>query len=1081
MTSVGDDDLGGLAVLGLDRDEIEALSNLAPDEFAEYLHLMEQALEGTWLLTPKQELTEILWRKVDWMLYGGSAAGGKELALSTRVPTPSGWKLMGDLQVGDELFTEKGETCRVLQLHPVDYEPNSYRVTFSDGQVIYADANHRWWTYTDSDSEFGNVRSTLQIFFSSQHHMIPMPSGEVVTIDAVEPCEPMPMRCITVSNPTGIFLIENFIPTHNSEFACWHADQLSRSIPGHVTLILRQSIPELRRSLILRLIARVKQFRLPCRLRKVDGQTGFHYDNGSLIECGYLATDEHLGNYLSAEYDCVDENTVVLMGDGSWRHIRNIRAGDMVGTLEGPRLVSWCGPVGDRQAVTMTPEGRPSVTASLTHPILGARGWVSPLDAMETSAWSADGRNGSAASDDGRRVKPPLPEWTVPATLFGPPPLSGSAFGSERDLVHALAGGRAGSSTAGSPASCMTGRDSDGGPSRPAGVAGPTCTPSPDDAAAFDADPSLLGGQVRIPTRSHEATGTYRHPYTMEDRPLVAAVHQASVRVVQAGVRAMWDMTVQGANHYVSSSGIIHRNCVMIDEATQLTPDQIVGIAGRLRTTKKKAAMGARPHLGMFTNPGDVSHAWMYDLIVVPTMYGARVVVYNIANGIENRVIARTYDAPVATRDATLDEIEDVLIPWARDLQVEVDPQTELAVAFIPSKATDNPHIDASYLKFLNALPERRRRQLRDGDWDVFEGQFFHEWDRNVHVIAPFDIPESWPRARGVDYGSTNPWACLWGAWDNDGNCYVYREAYAAMLTPEMQARQAKELSVVRRLDGTSFTEKYERTVADPSVFSEHRRGHGRSVAQMWAAEGFHVTKARNDRVAGWANVRQYLWDPQGGDEGKGAPRLYVFETCHNLARTVPLMRYDRLNGEDLDSRSEDHACLSPWTKVTTRKGSVPISVVTPGDEVWTRFGWRRVLLAGVTGRRWLWEVRMAERPPVLCSGDHLFWTTQRGWVAAVDLLATDSLLDESGTQVEVVEVVETDALSDVWNLLVAGDPEFFAGGVLVHNCDALRYLLATRPIGERPRRHKTGQSIDQRFQQMMSRASKRKRGPSWT
>lgn len=557
---MADDDLGGLAVLGLDRDEIEALSNLAPDEFAEYLHLMEQALEGTWLLTPKQELTEILWRKVDWMLYGGSAAGGK------------------------------------------------------------------------------------------------------------------------------------------SEFACWHADQLSRSIPGHVTLILRQSIPELRRSLILRLIARVKQFRLPCRLRKVDGQTGFHYDNGSLIECGYLATDEHLGNYLSAEYDCV-----------------------------------------------------------------------------------------------------------------------------------------------------------------------------------------------------------------------------------------------------------------MIDEATQLTPDQIVGIAGRLRTTKKKAALGARPHLGMFTNPGDVSHAWMYDLIVVPTMYGARVVVYNIANGIENRVIARTYDAPVATRDATLDEIEDVLIPWARDLQVEVDPQTELAVAFIPSKATDNPHIDASYLKFLNALPERRRRQLRDGDWDVFEGQFFHEWDRNVHVIAPFDIPESWPRARGVDYGSTNPWCCLWGAWDNDGNCYVYREAYAAMLTPEMQARQAKELSVVRRLDGTSFSERYERTVADPSVFSEHRRGHGRSVAQMWATEGFHVTKARNDRVAGWANVRQYLWDPQGGDEGRGAPRLYVFETCHNLARTVPLMRYDRLNGEDLDSRSEDHAA------------------------------------------------------------------------------------------------------------------------------DALRYLLATRPIGERPRRHKTGQSIDQRFQQMMSRASKRKRGPSWT
>lgn len=497
-----------LSVLALDPDEIEAFASLSPGEQAEWFELMEQALDGSWLLTPKQELAEILWQHVDWLLYGGSAAGGK------------------------------------------------------------------------------------------------------------------------------------------SEFACYHADQLSRAIDGHVTLMLRQSIPELRRSLILRMLARVKQFMLPCRLRKVDGQTGFHYENGSLIECGYLATDEHLGNYLSAEYDCI-----------------------------------------------------------------------------------------------------------------------------------------------------------------------------------------------------------------------------------------------------------------IIDEATQLTPDQIVGVAGRLRTTKTKAARGARPHLGMFTNPGDVAHAWMYDLIVTPTLYGQRVVVYNIANGIENRVIARTYDAPVPMREASLADIEDVLIPWAESLSLEVDPATELAVAFVPSKATDNPHIDPSYLKFLNSLPERRRRQLRDGDWDVFDGQFFHEWDRNVHVIEPFDIPDGWVKARGVDYGSTNPWCCLWGAWDNDGNCYVYREAYGGGLTPEMQAKQAVELSVVPSLVGPPVKERFAHSVADPSVFSDQRKGAGRSISQMWRQHGFHVTRARNDRRAGWANVREYLWDPV-----EQKPRLFVFSNCHNLARTIPLQQTDKSNGEDLDTKGEDHA-----------------------------------------------------------------------------------------------------------------------------------------------------------------------------
>lgn len=39
-----------------------------------------------------------------------------------------------------------------------------------------------------------------------------------------------------------------------------------------------------------------------------------------------------------------------------------------------------------------------------------------------------------------------------------------------------------------------------------------------------------------------------------------------------------------------------------------------------------------------------------------------------------------------------------------------------------------------------------------------------------------------------------------------------------------------------------------------------------------------------------------------------------------------------------------------------------------------------------------------------------------------------------------------------VYNLTVADQPEFFAQGVLVHNCDALRYVVAERDLGGRPR-----------------------------
>jgi hypothetical protein len=71
------DTLDGFAALALDEDVLASFGALSPAEQAEYLELIEQALEGHWVLTPKQELAEVLWNKVDWLLYGGSAAGGK--------------------------------------------------------------------------------------------------------------------------------------------------------------------------------------------------------------------------------------------------------------------------------------------------------------------------------------------------------------------------------------------------------------------------------------------------------------------------------------------------------------------------------------------------------------------------------------------------------------------------------------------------------------------------------------------------------------------------------------------------------------------------------------------------------------------------------------------------------------------------------------------------------------------------------------------------------------------------------------------------------------------------------------------
>ena len=69
----------------------------------------------------------------------------KELALDTKIPTPNGWKTMGDLQVGDYVFDENGQPTRITEVSEVKYNKKCYELTFSDGDKITASDEHMWW------------------------------------------------------------------------------------------------------------------------------------------------------------------------------------------------------------------------------------------------------------------------------------------------------------------------------------------------------------------------------------------------------------------------------------------------------------------------------------------------------------------------------------------------------------------------------------------------------------------------------------------------------------------------------------------------------------------------------------------------------------------------------------------------------------------------------------------------------------------------------------------------------------------------------------------------------------------------
>lgn len=73
---------------------------------------------------------------------------GKALALDTPIVTLDGWKTMGEIKIGDDLFNEKGELCKVTYVTGIQYGRRCYKVIFDDGSFVITDAEHLWISET---------------------------------------------------------------------------------------------------------------------------------------------------------------------------------------------------------------------------------------------------------------------------------------------------------------------------------------------------------------------------------------------------------------------------------------------------------------------------------------------------------------------------------------------------------------------------------------------------------------------------------------------------------------------------------------------------------------------------------------------------------------------------------------------------------------------------------------------------------------------------------------------------------------------------------------------------------------------
>lgn len=224
---------------------------------------------------------------------------------------------------------------------------------------------------------------------------------------------------------------------------------------------------------------------------------------------------------------------------------------------------------------------------------------------------------------------------------------------------------------------------------------------------------------------------------------------------------------------------------------------------------------------------------------------------------------------------------------------------------FIPATLFDNQALlkeDPSYLARLMSLPDTERKQLLEGDWDVFAGQYFSEFERPVHVVDDFPIPMDWQRYRSFDEGYNDPFVCTWFALSPDGTAYLYRELAQSKLLTSDQIHHTHLNSPV--------TERYRYNVADTSFWNKSKT-EDVTPAEMFALKSIPLTQAKKERVNGWKRVREWLHPYEKMDHVTGktyrTANFKIFKSCIKAIEALPALMHDDRMVEDVAPHKLDH------------------------------------------------------------------------------------------------------------------------------------------------------------------------------
>ena len=218
---------------------------------------------------------------------------------------------------------------------------------------------------------------------------------------------------------------------------------------------------------------------------------------------------------------------------------------------------------------------------------------------------------------------------------------------------------------------------------------------------------------------------------------------------------------------------------------------------------------------------------------------------------------------------------------------------------FIPARVFDNSVLlssDPDYVESLRSLPPRLRDAWLDGRWDVFEGQFFPEFDTAVHVVGDTVIPQNLRRFAAMDYG-LDMLALLVCGVDAEQNIYVLHEFCKSDLTLGEAAKAIQQIC-----QGCDYI------VASPDLWNR-RQDSGISGVELMSRQCAlpPMRPADDRRIAGWRVVHEMLSAAKACDSANNTrPALFISRQCNTLIRSISALLCDTHRPEDAASHPHE-------------------------------------------------------------------------------------------------------------------------------------------------------------------------------